>query len=198
MAREFAGCERGHHRLARACRCDCLTPRPPFRRPRFGVTLAGARRQARRPRSRRPPSGNGATRPVQHAAGATREAAAMKSLNDLFLHFLKDMYYAEQQTMRSLPQMVAAAQGEALKKALDAQAQATRNHVAQLEKVFESVGKRPEGATCEALLGMVKEAEDLLKETGQAGPVQDAGVIASLQAMHHYAIARYGALLAWA
>jgi ferritin-like metal-binding protein YciE len=122
----------------------------------------------------------------------------MKSLNDLFLHFLKDMYYAEQQTMRSLPQMVAAAQGEALKKALDAQAQATRNHVAQLEKVFEAVGKRPEGATCEALLGMVKEAEDLLKETGQAGPVQDAGVIASLQAMHHYAIARYGALLAWA
>ena len=122
----------------------------------------------------------------------------MKNLNDLFLHFLKDMYYAEQQTMRSLPQMVAAAQGEALKRALDAQAQATRNHVAQLEKVFEAVGQRPEGATCEALLGMVKEAEDLLKSTGGPGAVQDAGVIASLQAMHHYAIARYGALLAWA
>lgn len=122
----------------------------------------------------------------------------MKSLNDLFLHFLKDMYYAEQQTMKSLPQMVAAAQGEALKRVLDAQAQATRNHVALLEKVFEAVGKRPEGATCEALLGMVKEAENLLKETGKAGPVQDAGLIASLQAMQHYAIARYGALLAWA
>lgn len=122
----------------------------------------------------------------------------MKSLNDLFLHFLKDMYYAEQQTMKSLPQMVAAAQGEALKRVLDAQAQATRNHVAMLEKVFEAVGRRPEGATCEALLGMVKEAENLLKETGKAGPVQDAGLIASLQAMQHYAIARYGALLAWA
>jgi ferritin-like metal-binding protein YciE len=122
----------------------------------------------------------------------------MKSLNDLFLHFLKDMYYAEQQTMKSLPQMVAAAQGEALKRVLDAQAQATRNHVALLEKVFEAIGRRPEGATCEALLGMVKEAENLLKETGKAGPVQDAGLIASLQAMQHYAIARYGALLAWA
>jgi ferritin-like metal-binding protein YciE len=122
----------------------------------------------------------------------------MKSLNDLFLHVLKDMYYAEQQTMRSLPQMAAAAQAEALRRALSAQAEATRNHVAQLEKVFEAVGKRPEGVTCEALLGMVKEAEELLKETGQAGPVQDAGLIASLQAIQHYAIARYGALLVWA
>lgn len=122
----------------------------------------------------------------------------MKSLNDLFLHFLKDMYYAEQQTLRSLPQMVAAAQGEALKGVINAQAALARNHVAQLEAVFAAMGKRPEGTTCEALLGMVKEAEGLLKETGQAGPVQDAGLIASIQAIQHYTIARYGALLAWA
>ncbi|MBV8916211.1 MAG: DUF892 family protein, partial [Acetobacteraceae bacterium] len=71
-------------------------------------------------------------------------------------------------------------------------------HVANLEKVFEAVGKRPEGVTCEALLGMVKETEDLLQETGKAGPVRDAGLIAGIQAIQHYAIARYGSLLAWA
>ena len=122
----------------------------------------------------------------------------MKNLNDLFLHFLKDMYYAEQQTLRSMPQLMAAAQSEALKRAFDAQAQATRSQIQQLETVFAAFGQRPEGATCEALLGLVKESEDLLRDTGRAGPVQDAGLIAHLQAVQHYGIARYGALLAWA
>ena len=122
----------------------------------------------------------------------------MQNMNDLFLHFLKDMYYAEQQTLRTFPQMLAAAQSQALKQAVDQQTQGARNHIAQLEKVFEALGKRPEGATCEALLGMVKEMEDLLKETGNTGPVQDAGLIAGIQAIQHYAIARYGSLLAWA
>jgi ferritin-like metal-binding protein YciE len=136
--------------------------------------------------------------PRVSATSKAREDKSVKNINDLFLHFLKDMYYAEQQTLRTLPQMMAAAQSEALRRAFDARSAATRNHVAQLEKVFEAVGKRPEGATCEALLGMVKETEDLLKETGTTGPVQDAGLIASIQAIQHYAIARYGALLAWA
>jgi ferritin-like metal-binding protein YciE len=122
----------------------------------------------------------------------------MQDMNGLFLHFLKDMYYAEQQALRTYPQMVAAAQSQALKQTVEQQVQAARNHVAQSEKVFEAMGKRPEGATCEALLGMVKETEDLLKETGKAGPVQDAGLIAGIQAIQHYAIARYGSLLAWA
>ena len=122
----------------------------------------------------------------------------MQNMNELFLHFLKDMYYAEQQALRTYPQMLAAAHGEALRAAFDQQAQAARNQVAQLEKVFEAIGRRPEGATCEALLGMIRETEELLKETGKAGPVQDAGLIASVQAMQHYAIARYGSLLAWA
>ena len=121
----------------------------------------------------------------------------MQTMNDLFLHFLKDMYYAEQQTLRTFPQMMSAVQSQALKQAFEQQAQAARNTVAQLEKVFAAVGQRPEGATCEALLGMVKETEELLKETGKAGPVQDAGLIAGIQAIQHYAIARYGSLLAW-
>jgi ferritin-like metal-binding protein YciE len=122
----------------------------------------------------------------------------MENMNDLFLHFLKDMYYAEQQTLRTFPQMLAAAQSQALKQAFEQQAKAARDHVANLEKVFEAIGKRPEGVTCEALLGMVKETEDLLNETGKAGPVRDAGLIAGIQAIQHYAIARYGSLLAWA
>ena len=122
----------------------------------------------------------------------------MQNMNELFLHFLKDMYYAEQQALRTFPQMLAAAQSQALKHAFEQQAQAARSQVAQLEKVFAAIGQRPEGATCEALLGMVKETEDLLKQIGHAGPVQDAGLIAGIQAIQHYAIARYGSLLAWA
>ena len=122
----------------------------------------------------------------------------MQNMTDLFLHFLKDMYYAEQQMLRFFPELVRAAQNEALKKAFSAQAEATRTHVQILEKVFQAMGKRPEGVTCEALLGMVKETEDLLNETAKAGPVRDAGLIAGIQAIQHYAIARYGSLLAWA
>ena len=122
----------------------------------------------------------------------------MQTMTDLFLHFLKDMYYAEQQMLKSLPEMTRAAQNEALSKALSAQAEVTRQHVKTLESVFQSVGARAEGVTCEALLGLLKELEDLLKETGKSGPVQDAGLIACLQAVQHYAIARYGTLLAWA
>src|SRR5208337_5352367 len=122
----------------------------------------------------------------------------MKTMTDLFLHFLKDMYYAEQQMLKSLPEMIRSAQNEALGKALSAQQDATRQHIKTLEAVFQSLGTRPEGVTCVALLGLLKESEDLLKETGKAGPVQDAGLIACLQAVQHYSIARYGALLAWA
>ena len=122
----------------------------------------------------------------------------MQNMTDLFLHFLKDMYYAEQQMLKSLPQLTRAAQNQALSTTLSAQAEAARRHVQMLESVFQSLGARAEGVTCDALLGLLKESEDLLKETGKAGPVQDAGLIACLQAMQHYAIARYGTLLAWA
>jgi len=122
----------------------------------------------------------------------------MDNLNDLVIHFLKDMYYAEQQSLRFVPEMMRAAQSAALKQALETQAQMTRAQVQYLEKVFEALGKRPEGATCEALLGMLKEAEELLKDIGKVGPVQDAGLVAHLQSVMHYGIARYGTLLAWA
>ncbi len=122
----------------------------------------------------------------------------MNNLNDLVQHFLRDMYYAEQQSLRFVPEMVRAAQSAALKQALEAQAQIARSQVEHLEKVFESFGQRPEGATCEALLGMLKESEDLLKEIGKMSPVQDAGLIAHMQAVLHYGIARYGTLLTWA
>lgn len=122
----------------------------------------------------------------------------MKNLNDLFLHGLMDVYYAEQQIVKSLPKLAQAAQSEALKKALSEHRQQTETQVKRLEQVFQTLGQRAQGVTCEALLGLVKETEDLLKETGSAGPVQDAGLIACAQAVEHYEIARYGALIAWA
>jgi ferritin-like metal-binding protein YciE len=122
----------------------------------------------------------------------------MQNMTDLFLHFLKDMYYAEQQVLRFFPELIRAAQNDALKKAFSSQAEATRTHVQTLEKIFEAMGRRPEGITCEAVLGLLKESEDLLKDLGSASPIQDAGLIACVQALQHYAIARYGALAAWA
>ena len=83
----------------------------------------------------------------------------MNSLNDLVQHFLKDVYYAEQRSLRSVPEMVRAAQSAALKQALEARAQIARSQVEHLEKVFEFFMQRPGGATCEALLGVLTESE---------------------------------------
>jgi len=121
----------------------------------------------------------------------------MKSLNDLFLHFLQDVYYAERQLLKVLPKMAKNAQEQALKDAFTAHREETAHQIERLEQVFEHLGKRPRGVPCEAIKGLIEETEEVLEDS-DVGAVRDAGLVACGQAVEHYEMARYGALIAWA
>ena len=120
----------------------------------------------------------------------------MKTMNDLFLHVLKDIYYAEKQILKALPKMEKAAETQELKKALEHHRTETEGQVQRLEQVFSEIGKPARGEKCEAIMGIISEGEDVIKK-GEADVV-DAGLIAAAQAVEHYEIARYGTLIAWA
>jgi ferritin-like metal-binding protein YciE len=120
-----------------------------------------------------------------------------KTLNDLFLAHLKDIYFAEKKIFRTLPKMVKAAQGTELKQAFTTHREETQGHIERLEQVFEMIGKRPQAKPCEAINGIVAEGEETIEDFGESAPI-DAGLVAAGQAVEHYEMARYGALAAWA
>lgn len=122
----------------------------------------------------------------------------MRQLSDLFLLTLKDVYYAERQLLKALPRMARAAQNDALKQAFTHHREETETQVERLQKVFELVGKRAQGQTCEAMQGLIQECDELLEEMREPSAVRDAGLIACGQAVEHYEMARYGTLQAWA
>jgi ferritin-like metal-binding protein YciE len=122
----------------------------------------------------------------------------MKNLDDLFLHFLKDIYYAERQILKALPKMAKAAQSDKVRQAFTVHREETQQQIERLQQVFEQIGKRAAGTTCEAINGIIEEAQELLEEFKEPSPVRDAGLIASGQAVEHYEMARYGALVAFA
>lgn len=122
---------------------------------------------------------------------------AMKSLDDLFLHFLQDMYYAEKQLTKALPKLAKKADSAKLRKAFEDHLKETESHVERLEKVFGLIGETPKGETCQAIDGIVEEGEELIDESSDAN-ARDAGMIAAAQAAEHYEISRYGTLLSWA
>ncbi len=123
--------------------------------------------------------------------------SSSNSMNDLFLSFLQDMYYAERQILKALPKMAKASENQDLKQALTHHREETQGHVERLQQVFEKIGKRARGQTCEALNGIVEEGEETIDQF-EAGPVRDAGILANAQAVEHYEMARYGTLVAWA
>ncbi|MFL5530859.1 MAG: ferritin-like domain-containing protein [Gemmatimonadales bacterium] len=122
---------------------------------------------------------------------------AEKDLKALFVHQLKDTYFAENAILKALPQMAEAAQSEELKGALAVHLKETQEQVKRLEQVFQIVGERPEGVECKAIQGIIEEGQEILQEF-QGGEASDAGLIAAAQAVEHYEITRYGTLLAWA
>ncbi len=122
----------------------------------------------------------------------------MKSLDDLFLHFLRDVYYAERQISKALPKMAKAAQSSALREAFIHHREETQKQIERLQQVFEAIGKRAQGVTCEAINGLIEECEELLEEAKEPSPVRDSGLIACGQAVEHYEMARYASLVAWA
>jgi ferritin-like metal-binding protein YciE len=122
----------------------------------------------------------------------------MKTLDELFLHFLQDVYYAERQIMKALPKMAKAAENPELKTAFLNHREETQGQIERLQQAFELIGKRARGVTCEAINGLIEECEELLEEAKEPSPVRDAGLVACAQAVEHYEMARYGALIAWA
>jgi ferritin-like metal-binding protein YciE len=123
--------------------------------------------------------------------------AEEKTLDDLFLDTLKDIYYAEKQIVKALPKMAKAAQSGELKAGFEKHQQETEVHIERLEQVFELLGKPARGKTCDAILGILEEGKSIMDEFKGTDAI-DAGLVAAAQAVEHYEIARYGTLKAWA
>jgi ferritin-like metal-binding protein YciE len=124
-------------------------------------------------------------------------SADIKTMDDLFVHTLQDIYYAENQILKSLPEMIEKATDRDLVSGLKKHLDETGNHVARLEKVFELHGSEPKGVDCPAIDGIIEEAEDVAGEVDDKD-VLDAAIIAAAQAVEHYEMTRYGTLVAWA
>ena len=120
-----------------------------------------------------------------------------KKLNDLFLTTLKDVYYAEKAILRALPKMAKAAESGDLKEAFVKHRDETAGHVERLEQIFDKLGKKASGKTCEAIKGIIEEGEEIMDDFEDSDAL-DAGLIAAGQAVEHYEISRYGTLRTWA
>jgi ferritin-like metal-binding protein YciE len=123
--------------------------------------------------------------------------AEQKTLDDLFLDTLKDIYYAEKQIVKTLPKMAKAAQSPDLKAGFEKHLQETEGHVERLEQIFDIIGAPARGKTCEAILGIIEEGKSIMEEFKDT-PALDAGLVSAAQAVEHYEIARYGTLKTWA
>ena len=123
--------------------------------------------------------------------------ATEKNLQELFHETLKDIYFAEKKILAALPKMAKAAQSQELKAAFEKHENETEEHVARLERVFEEIEETPRGKTCDAIMGIIEEGQEVMKEF-RGAPALDAGLLAAAQAVEHYEIARYGTLKTWA
>jgi ferritin-like metal-binding protein YciE len=121
----------------------------------------------------------------------------IETLNDLFVHTLKDVLYAERRILKALPGMERKSSDARLKATLSAHRDETEAQILRLEEVFESLGKPARGAKCDAMVGLIDEAEGLMAEIDDP-ETMDAAIISLAQAVEHYEIARYGTLVAWA
>ena len=120
----------------------------------------------------------------------------IENLSDLFLHTLKDIYFAENQIVKALPKMAKAADSKELARAFESHLAETKEQITRLEQVFKLLGKKPEGEKCPAIEGILEEGEDLMKEIKDPD-TRDAAMIAAAQAVEHYEINRYGTLVSW-
>ena len=121
----------------------------------------------------------------------------IKTLNDLFVHTLRDIYYAEKQIVKALPDMIEKASDPGLKRGFKTHLEETRSHVARLEEVFRMIGAEAKGIDCPAIDGIIEEADDIIGEVADK-QVLNAALIAAAQAVEHYEMTRYGTLIAWA
>jgi ferritin-like metal-binding protein YciE len=123
--------------------------------------------------------------------------AAVKTMEDLFLHTLKDVYHAEKQVLKALPKMAKKTTSPELKAAFETHRTETEGQVERLEQVFELLGKRAQGKPCAAMEGLVEESKEAMEEIEEPD-VLDAALLSDAQAVEHYEISRYGTMIAWA
>ena len=121
----------------------------------------------------------------------------IKTLDDLFVHTLQDIYYAEQQIVKNLPTMAEKASSRELKTAFQSHLEETRNQVKRLERVFQALGQPAKAVDCPAIDGILAEAKELISDTSDT-QVCDAAMLAAAQAVEHYEISRYGTLISYA
>jgi ferritin-like metal-binding protein YciE len=121
----------------------------------------------------------------------------IKSMDELFLHVLQDIYYAEKQILKALPDMIEKATNRELTAAFKGHLEETEKQVRRLDQAFELLGERPKGTKCPAIDGIVDEANEIAGEIDNK-KVLDAALIAAAQAVEHYEITRYGTLITWA
>lgn len=121
----------------------------------------------------------------------------IKSMDDLFVHTLRDIYYAENKIEKALPSMIEKAGNEELRRGFEKHLQETRGHIERLERVFQMHGTEAKGTTCPAIDGIIKETEEISGDVADR-EVLDAALVAAGQAVEHYEITRYGTLIAWA
>lgn len=121
----------------------------------------------------------------------------IKTLDDLFVHTLQDIYYAEQQITKALPQMIKQTNDPQLKQAFETHLGETQQQIQMVEQVFRMHGHEPKGVTCPAIDGIIDEAQDIAGDIDDP-QVLDAALLAAAQAVEHYEITRYGTLVAWA
>lgn len=123
--------------------------------------------------------------------------AAVRTMDDLFYATLQDTYYAEKHLLKALKKLAKKANNPELKQGFLTHYDETEQHVERLDRVFELIGKRAKGKTCDAIIGITSEADEIIEEVDDP-EVLDAGLIGAAQAAEHYEISRYGTLKAWA
>ena len=121
----------------------------------------------------------------------------IKTFDDLFMHTLQDIYYAENQITQALPKMIDKAKDPQLKQGFQTHLAETKNQIKRLEQVFKLAGHSPKGVNCPAIDGILEEADEIAGEVADK-EVLDAALIASAQAVEHYEMTRYGTLVSWA
>ncbi len=121
----------------------------------------------------------------------------IKTLDDLFVHTLQDIYYVEKQILKNLPTMAEKATDPQLRQAFETHVRETETHVTRVEEVFRMHGHEPKGVNCPVIDGLVEEAEEIMGDADDP-EVLDAALLAAAQAVEHYEITRYGTLIAWA
>ena len=128
---------------------------------------------------------------------STRSRQPQKTLNDLFVETLKDIYFAENKIIKTLPKMAKAANSKELAAAFNKHLRETQGQVKRLDQIFQMLGKPARGKPCEAINGIADEGAEIMKEF-KGAPALDAGLLAAAQAVEHYEISRYGTLRTWA